>query len=311
MQRVVVVGPGALGCLFAGMLSRQAEVWLLDHDPVRAGRIMDQGGIHCEGLATWNAKVPVTANPADIGTADLVIISTKSFHTSEALAHAGPLIGEHTAVLSLQNGIGNIDVILRSVGKDRAFCGVTHQAAILKGDGRIYQAAGGATVIGSMAGNKAEGLRKIKRLFSAAGIRVKVSEDIRGFLWSKLIVNVGINALSAVTRLKNGALLEFGDSVQLMDEAVDEAVKVAKRKRIPLLYQDPVQAVQKACREFRHNQSSMLQDILKQKPTEIDEINGVIVAEARKYKIPVPVNQTLCRLVKVLEQSYALQEQRD
>jgi len=310
MQRIVVVGPGALGCLFAGMLSRQAEVWLLDHDPVRAGRIVDQGGIYCDGVESWNAKVPVTANPADIGTADLVVICTKSFHTLEALGHADPVIGEHTAVLSLQNGIGNINMIQSHVGKDRAFCGVTHQAAILKSAGKIYQAAGGITVVGSVSGTKPESLRKIRRLFSAAGIRVKVSENIQGFLWSKLMVNVGINALSALTRLKNGGLLEFEESIQMMEAAVAEAVKVARRKRITLLYADPVKAVKKACREFCRNQSSMLQDVLQQKPTEIDYLNGVIVEEAKKYRIAVPVNQTLCRLVKVLEQSYALQEKR-
>ncbi|HSV43977.1 MAG TPA: 2-dehydropantoate 2-reductase [Candidatus Bathyarchaeia archaeon] len=306
MQRIVVVGPGALGCLFAGLLSRIAEVWLLDHDPARAERILNQGGIFCEGLATWNAKVPVTANTADIGTADLVILCTKSFHTGEALMHVRPVIGEHTAVLSVQNGIGNVEFIEKMVGPQRAFAGVTHQAAVLLSEGKIRQAFDGPTIIGCLSRETSTDISKIKKLFTKAGISIKVSENISGLLWSKLIMSVGINALSAITRLENGYLLANAETKELIKAAVEEAAKVAKRKRITLLYPDPVKAVLKACHEFRHNRSSMLQDVLKKKPTEIDYMNGIIVAEGKKYKIATPVNETLCRLVKAIEQSYAL-----
>jgi len=311
MQRIIVVGPGALGCLFSGLLSRAAEVWLLDHDQARADRIVHQGGIFCEGLDTWKAQVPVTARPEDIGIVDLVVLCTKSQHTAEALMHARPVIGEHTAVLSIQNGIGNAELIERVVGKAGAFAGVTHQAAILKAEGKIQHTFDGPTVIGALSGRSSGELNKIKNVFKAAGIRVRVSDDIRGFLWSKLIVNVGINALSAVTRLQNGYLLEEEGARDLMKAAVEEAVRVAKRKHIHLLYDDPVKAVLKACREFRHNRSSMLQDVLKQKLTEINYLNGVIVQEAKKYKIAVPVNETLYRLVRTIERTYPLQAGND
>lgn len=307
MQRIVVVGPGALGCLFAGHLSREAEVWLLDHDPARAERIVSQGGIFSEGIEKWKVKVPVTARPEDIGIADLVVLCTKSFHTAEALMHARPVMGEHTAVLSVQNGVENIDLIEKMVGKERAFAGVTHQAAILKGEGRVQHTFNGPTVIGALAGEKSKDLMKIRRLFKASGMKAKISDNINGLLWSKLIVNVGINALSAITRLENGILLQQEGAQALMDAAVKEAVKVARRKRITLLYPDPVKTVRKACHEFRYNRSSMLQDVLKGKQTEIDYMNGVIVKEARKYKIAVPVNETLCRLVKTIEQTYSVQ----
>lgn len=307
MQRIVVVGPGALGCLFAGLLSRTAEVWLLDHDPVRAERILNQGGIFCEGAEKWNARVPVTAKTEDVGTADLVILCTKSFHTAEALIHVTPVIGEHTVVLTVQNGIGNVEFIEKVVGKDRTFAGVTHQAVTLVGEGRIRHAFDGVTVIGALSKDPGENLGKIKKLFKDSGISVKTSENIEGILWSKLIVNVGINALSGLTRLENGYLLEYEGAKEVMIAAVQEAVAIAKRKHIVLLYDDPVEAVLKACHEFRHNRSSMLQDVLKKKRTEIVQMNGIIVEEARKYKIAAPVNETLYYLVKTIEQTYALQ----
>lgn len=307
MKKIVVVGPGAVGCLFAGMLSRCGEVWLLDHDPARAKRIVSQGGIFCEGMETWNAKVPVTAETGDIGTADLIIMCTKSFHTGEALMHARSLIGEQTTVLSVQNGIGNVELIHKIVGEERTVAGVTHQAAVLKGEGRIQHTFNGPTVIGALKNKRAEEqAKKIKTLLTKAGMKVKVSDNISGLLWSKLIINAGINALSAVTCLENGGLLECQEARDVMAAAVEEAARIAKRKRIQLLYEDPVKQVVLACRNFRYNRSSMLQDVLKKKRTEVDFINGVIVAEGRKYKIATPVNETLLRLVKTLEQTYAL-----
>ncbi len=307
MKRIVVVGPGAIGCLFAGLLSRQAEVWLLDHDPARAERLMAQGGIFCTGIDTWNARVPVTTDTRDIGIADLVIVCTKAFHTSEALANAKAVIGRDTAVLSVQNGIGNVDLIAKSVGPERTFAGATHQAAILISEGRIHHTFDGPTVIGSLLKDPPHHLKKIKMVLAQSGISVKVSHNINGLLWSKLIINVGINAVSALTRLQNGHLLEDDDAKAVMRAAVDEAAAVARRKRIRLLYQDPIKHVFQACKRFELNRSSMLQDVVNKKRTEIDFINGVIVDEAKKYKVAVPVNKTLCRLVKVIEQSYSLQ----
>lgn len=311
MQKIVVVGPGALGCLFSGLLSNVAEVWLLDHDPVRAERILDQGGIFCDGLSTWKAKVPVTANTNDISVVDLVIVCTKSFHTANALDHAMPVIGPETAVLSVQNGIGNDEIIEDAVGMARTFIGATHQAAVLTGDGRIRHAFDGPTIIGCRSKKASENLLKIKKLLGEAKITVKTSNNINGLLWSKLIVNVGINALSAITRLENGKLLEYEETKDIMIAAVEEAAKIARRKKIQLSYKDPVKAVLKACDEFRYNRSSMLQDISKRKKTEVDYINGVIVGEGKKYKIATPVNETLLRLVKTTEKTYSLQEEKD
>src|SRR6185503_17334102 len=110
-MRIVVVGPSALGCLLAGLLSKKAEVWLLDRDPVRAERIIKNNGISCQGVSgKWQAAIPVTAKPQDIGETDLVIICTKAYHTKEAILHAKSLVKKTTAVLTLQNGLGNAEI---------------------------------------------------------------------------------------------------------------------------------------------------------------------------------------------------------
>jgi len=199
-----------------------------------------------------------------------------------------------------------VEFIEALVGKQRTAAGVTHQAAILLSEGKIRQAFDGPTIIGGLSREASGDISKIKKLFTKAGIRIKVSENISGLLWSKLIMNVGINAVSAIMRLENGNLLAYPETKALMSAAVEEAARVAKRTCIQLLYADPVKAVLKACHEFRHNRSSMLQDVLRKKRTEIDYMNGIIVSEGKRYKIATPVNETLCRLVKAIEQSYAL-----
>ncbi|HLD82850.1 MAG TPA: ketopantoate reductase C-terminal domain-containing protein, partial [Candidatus Omnitrophota bacterium] len=137
-----------------------------------------------------------------------------------------------------------------------------------------------------------------------AGLETRISRDIKSLLWSKLIINAGINALTAVTRLNNGRLVEFEGTRKILRELVTEAVRVAKRKRIKLIYDDPLAKVEAVCEATATNVSSMLQDALRKKRTEIDFINGVIVRQGQESGIPVPANSMLVDLVKTIEASY-------
>jgi 2-dehydropantoate 2-reductase len=149
-------------------------------------------------------------------------------------------------------------------------------------------------------------MRYIRELFNKVGLETRISRDIKGLLWSKLIVNAGINPLTAITRLNNGRLTEFEGTRKIMREAVTEAVKVAKRKRIKLIYDDPLAKVEAVCEATAANVSSMLQDVLRKKRTEIDFINGVVVRLGQEIGIPTPTNSLLLELVKTVETSYDL-----
>lgn len=306
-MKIVIVGPGAMGCLFAGFLAKsKEEVWLLDKHKERAEKIAGQG-ILVEGISgNWQAKVKVTAQAQEIENCDLIIISVKSYDTKEAIIHAKPLVGDNTRVLTLQNGIGNIEIIGEVVGSDKVIGGVTNQGATLIDIGHIRHAGRGETVIGRIDGKIPVGLRSIREIFNQAGLETRISRDIKGLLWSKLIINVGINALTAITRLNNGKLIEFEGTRKVLREAVTEAIRIAKRKRIKLIYDDPLAKVEAVCEATATNVSSMLQDVLRKKRTEIDFINGVIVRQAQELGIPVPINSILLDLVKTIEASYNL-----
>lgn len=307
-MKITIIGPGAMGCLLAAFLSKtKEEIWLLDKNSQRAKDINEQG-IQIEGVSgSWQAKVHAGAESKEIGPQDLIIIAVKSYDTKDALKNIKPLIANHTLVLTLQNGLGNIEIISEVVGQDRVLGGITNQGATSLDTGSIRHAGKGETVIGRVDGKISAELRSIREVFNQAGMETRISKDIKALLWSKLIINVGINALTAITRLHNGRLIEFETTRKILEEAVNEAIKVAKKKRIKLIYDDPLSKVEAVCEATAQNVSSMLQDVLKRRRTEIDFINGVIVRQAQGLGIPTPVNAVLTNAVKAIESSYALQ----
>ena len=304
-MKIVIVGPGAMGCLFAAFLSKsKEEIWLLDKDKEGAAKI-NENGISLEGASgTWQAKPKTTANTQDIGKSDLILICVKSFHTKQAVEQIKPLLGEQTKILTLQNGIGNIEVIAELVGESRVIGGVTSEGATLIDTGKIRHAGRGETIIGSIDGKTPVEMRSIREVFNKVGFQTKMSRDIKSLIWSKLIINVGINALTAITRLPNGKLTEFEGTKRILRDAVTEATRIAKRKRIKLIYDDPLAKVEAVCESTSGNLSSMLQDVLRKKRTEIDFINGVILRLGQELGIAVPTNKILVDLVKTIELSY-------
>jgi 2-dehydropantoate 2-reductase len=305
-MRIVIIGPGAMGCLFAAFLSKsKEEVWLLDKRKDRASLIKEQGVV-VEGVSgNWKAAVKISTDAKEIGKVDLVIVATKSYDTKEALTQAKPLIGERTQVLTLQNGIGNIEIISEVLGSDEnIIAGVTNLGATLIKPGHTRLAGKGESIIGRLDGKLPVEMRAVRELFNKTGLEAKFSRDIKSLLWSKLIINTGINALTAITRLNNAKLLDYEGTRKIMRESVVEAVKIAKRKRIKLVYDDPLAKVEAVCEATSTNVSSMLQDVLKKKRTEIDFINGVIVRLGQEMEISVFTNIMLVDLVKTIESSY-------
>jgi 2-dehydropantoate 2-reductase len=306
MTKIAVVGPGALGCLIAGLVKARAkeDVWLIDNSPERAKRIAS-AGISIEGLSgELRAAVNATADAKEAGICDIVILCVKSYSTEDACRDSKDLVGKETLVLTLQNGIGNVQILNDHFGADKVVAGVTNHGATLLGAGHVRHAGKGDTVIGAQKGRPPATLKQLSALLSRAGLETKTSKDIDSVIWGKLVINVGINALTAVTRLKNGALIEHDGTREVLRSAVQEAVRVVKRKRIKLAYDDPIQKVESVCRATAANVSSMLQDVLSSKRTEIDFINGAIARQAKALGIPTPVNETLTALVRTIEGTY-------
>jgi 2-dehydropantoate 2-reductase len=292
-----------MGCLFAARLKTAGfEVTLLDHNKERANKI-NQQGIMVEGVAgEYLARVPVIVD-GDLKGYDFVLLCVKANKTRAAAEPLKDLLPSNTVIVTLQNGIGNFEILEEIFGKGRVLGGVTAEGATMLGWGKIRHAGVGATIIGPK--HKTEGPpEKLAAALNKAGFKAETAQNVESLLWGKLVINVGINALTAITRLKNGRLPEIHGTSLVMEELVKEAVAVSKAKNIQLPFEDPLGRVVQVCRNTAGNIASMLQDVLNKRETEIDFINGAIVREGEALEIPTPANRIVTSLVKALQESY-------
>ena len=208
--------------------------------------------------------------------------------------------------LTVQNGLGNPESIEAVVGEGRILAGVTMNASTFLGPGRMLYAGRGETVIGEMRGGPSPRAEKIAAAFNRAGLSTRVSAEVWNDVWGKLLVNAGVNPLTAITRLANGIMVDHESAREIMKGLVEEGKRVALAKGIRLPYTDAVKKVEDACMATRPNHSSMLQDVLAQRETEVDFINGAIVREGERLGVETPVNRTITNLVRTVEKTYGV-----
>ena len=305
MMKIAVIGAGAVGSLFGGLLSKAGfHVTLIDKYPERAA-LLSASGLAMEGLS-GDLQIPIqaTTDASTLGSADLVLVCVKAYDSGQAITQHKAVVGPATTVLTLQNGLGNVEQIAAVVGHDKLVGGTTAQGGYMIEPGRFRHAGNGPTHIGEISGKRTERIQIIADAFNQAGIATSLSDNIDELIWTKLVVNVGINALTALLRVNNGLTSSVEAARAVQKTAVDEALAVAQAAGIKL---DAVQVAQKVvdvARVTELNVSSMLTDVKKERRTEIDFINGAVCVEGDKVKVPTPVNQTLTDLVKAIEQTH-------
>ena len=309
-MQISIIGTGAMATLFAARLSDVAEVSMIG-SWAEAIETIRQNGITIDGDSCCH-QVHTAYHPDDAPAADLALVLTKAYKTTTASAVAAKTIKPDGLALTLQNGLGNIEILSDHVGRDRAMQGVTMQGATLLGPGRIRTSGRGATHQGYVpielaaprdfsVGHRAY---EISALFNSAGLKSQVTADIDGLVWGKVIINAAINPLTAILRIPNGALVESEDTIELMKAAALEAAAVAAALGIRLPYPDPVERVKQVATLTATNFSSMLQDVLNHRLTEIDAINGKIAEQSRALGVPTPINAALTSLVRTIQSSY-------
>lgn len=301
------MGAGAMGCLYGGHLAEAGvdvslvDVWREHVDAINAK------GLHMTGVSGDRVvHVPATIDPETVGEIDLMLLFVKSYDTAQAMRDSGPLIGGDTCVLTLQNGLGNLEAITEVVGAGRVLGGTTSHGSTLVGPGEIRHAGVGPTVIGTLDGGSRSMAETAADMFNGASLQTRVSGDVRGDIWGKVLVNLGINALTALTGLRNGQLLEIPELRLLMRLAVEEGMMVAEADGVDLSIIDHVAHVYEVAEATGANRSSMLQDVDRGRRTEIDALNGAVVGLGEKLGVETPVNRALTSLVKGLEHGASL-----
>ena len=310
--KICVLGAGALGCAIGGVLTEAGnEVWLVNRGRGHVDA-MKQAGLKmrettADGVFDRTVQVHATTDCREMATttgpADLVIVLVKSFHTRDAIEAARPIVGDHTAVLSLQNGLGHEDILAEVVGRGKVLAGKTYAGGVMLAPGHIIVGTRGKdTHIGELDGADTARVRAIADTFNRAGLVTTVSHNILGTMWDKLLVNVATGALSGITRLPYGDLYQVPEVEACAVAAVAEAMAVARASGIELSTRDPRQPWVKAAEGLPHEfKASMLQSLEKGSVTEIDFVNGAVVRQGAKTGIPTPVNQALVACIKGIE----------
>lgn len=306
-MKITIIGPGAMGCLFGAFLARAENEVTLLHRSEEGARHLDESGITLrEGEGSQQIPVRSTHLP-EKAAAELIIVLVKTPQTHD-VAHLIPRIPQLTElsapVLTLQNGLGAANELAEVLGPERIFTGVTSQGSTLIAPGEVRHGGSGDTLIGPHLEGTPQNL-EIVELFNAAGMPAQWRDKIADSVWKKLAANCGINAITALTGIKNALVESTHEAAELASDAVREAALVALTEGVDL--GDPerlVLWVLSVARATGKNRSSMGQDVDYRRPTEIDYINGAVARLGAKHRIETPVNLTLTRLIKTLERGY-------
>jgi 2-dehydropantoate 2-reductase len=306
-MKIVIVGAGAIGRLFGSFLGKGGhEVSLIDINQDIIGAMQD-GGI---GLMAQDEQdrdmiisVPVNAlhNGSRVEACDLVLILVKSQATLAAAKSIAHLVNDACPVLCIQAGLGNLESVQSVIPPQHILLGLTFMSGTALGGARVRQGEIGTTYIGELDGKFTPRLEKIAHAFNDAGIVTRMARRIMGRLWSKVIVYSAINPVSAILKVPNGCLTSKEESVALMKTLLDEGKGVADAIGIDLVCEDLYQLLLDTCRQSANNLSSMLQDILNDRLTEIDAQNGEICRYAALNGITVPTHTAMVQLIKLLE----------
>lgn len=309
-MNIIVIGAGAMGCLYGSYLSRENHVIMLDVYEPQVENINKNGitVLEEDGSQQHFTNVRAMKSGTCKEVADLVIVFVKSTHTESSLEENKELFGENTLVMTLQNGAGNDRKITKYVKKENIIIGTSKHNSVNMGNGTIRHSGTGVTTIGSNLKENSN-LEKICRLLTEAGFSAAISDDIQRIIWSKLFVNLSINTFTAITQSPICSMIENHYAWDFAEKMICEAVDVAEADGTHFSYMEVLNMVHHVCEDAGKGYSSMYQDVKRCVPTEIDAINGAIVEQARRYNVPVPYNTLIVDLIHAIEESYEYRKQ--
>lgn len=309
-MRILVMGAGAIGSVFGGLLAEHGEsVTLLGRRPHM--QAIERDGLRITGLfgdhLVRDLDVAESVSEIQGRDFDLVLVTVKSYDTARAVAEVGPLVGPGTLAISLQNGLGNVETISGALGERRTLGGRVIFGVTTPEPGHVEVTVYAEELMLGSPTNAVPMARieEIASCFSAAGIPTKATAEINKFIWAKILYNCALNPLAAILGTTYGDLLKAGETRRLMREIIGEIFAVARTRGTPLFWENPEEYVDvlfgRLIPDTAAHHPSMLQDIRKGRRTEIDAMNGAIARFGEELGVPTPVNRLLTLLIKVRE----------
>jgi len=292
-----IVGSGAMGSLFAFFLHNNYQLLLYDSNPDTVLAI--KHGLTVEINSTQQTFYPtISNNPTILAEADIIFLFIKSFATRDAVTNIQPYIKPDAIIVTLQNGIGNVEQIC-SIIQNPLVYGTTTIGATKLSPAHVRFGGTGSIIIG---GDSLRHCSTVHSLLKQAGLSVTIAPNPKKALWEKAIINAAINPLGALLEVPNGKLIENNDTLYIMTRIIQEACLVAQADCIGIDSDQMIETTVTVCKNTKNNFCSMLQDILAKRKTEIDSINGAVMDIAKQHNIDTPYNSTIYRLVKYKEE---------
>ena len=303
-QSIAIVGAGAVGCFFGGMLAKAG------HAVTLIGREHHVQAINTIGLrlehSEFDVTLPIKASTdiADITQADIILVCVKSQDTLKTALLMKPYLKDSAIVLSFQNGVDNAEILSSELNR-ACHPAVVYVATAMAGDGHVKHFGRGELVIGSLEGHSSP-LIPIAELFNHARVPTEISSEIKQALWSKFLVNCTYNAISAIGKINYSKMTEINDVANLINGLTKEFLLVAHQEGVAITFEEAMAMNLHISKNMPNQRSSTFQDIQRKRPTEIESLNGLIVRKGIEFGIPTPMNETIYRLIKVIETHQAI-----
>jgi 2-dehydropantoate 2-reductase len=296
-MKVAIIGPGAVGCLFATYLGEGGhEVTLLDHRPERA-RQLAENDLAVSGVrGRHQARVNATASAAEVGAVELILLCVKATQTQRVFELHRKLLDQPVPIWSLQNGLGHFELLAEALGPSRVLGGCTTVGCELLGTGDVKHTGEGHSIIGEWPSGTSDRVKHIASEFTDVGLTVVIGANVKRDVWLKLLINAAINPISALFMKRNGELFGHNNARRLMQAIVEEGVTAARGQGLAFEIAEVIARVEEVAKQTADNRSSMLVDISAGRQTEIDFINGAIARCGH-----APCNQALTELIHILE----------
>ena len=302
-MKIAIVGAGAMGSIYAALMGDSGhEVWAIDPwaDHVAA---IKANGLRVEGASgDRTVRVNATSDASEVGACDLVVIATKAMHIDAAAASAGALIGEETALVTIQNGLGSADRVAQALGDTPVIIGVAGGfGASMKGPGHAHHNGMELIRLGNRDGTVTPALTRVADVWEQAGFKVRTFDDIAQLMWEKLICNVCFSASTALTEWTISQVMADEDTWRMASGCAAEAYAVAHAKNITLDFDDPVAHARDFGSKIPGAYSSLALDLMAGRASEIDAINGAIPPAGAEVGIAAPYNEVVSSLVRAKE----------
>jgi len=298
-MNIIVFGAGAIGSLLGGLLSKSNTVALIGRNPHIT--TIQEAGLTIKGKTMFHHKIPafdhIKKSPFK---PDLIILTTKSYDTEQAVKQISTVMTNHTLLLTFQNGLDNIDKMKRFISKKQILAGITTHGCLFNSPGIITHTGRGRSLIGELDGKQTSRVNDLVEVFQNACFPIQISVNIQKEIWMKGIINSSINPLTASISCKNGRILQNPILHHLMEKICTESTLVANTLGYKLTSNEMIKRTQQVIKETKDNYSSMVQSIQRNQPTEINSINGMIIKKGLQNGCEVSCNQLVTKIIHEL-----------